>query len=357
MKNTYAVIMAGGSGTRFWPLSKHAKPKQFLDILGTGQSLLQITFERFAAYIPEENIYIVSNEKYEQIIKEQLPTVRDDQVLLEPYQRNTAPCIAYACYKIAKANPDATVVVSPSDHAIFKEKEFYEAVKKAITAVKGQDKLVTIGVSPNRPETGYGYIQYYSDADDDVKPVKTFTEKPELELAEKFVESGDFVWNAGVFVWNVSSIQKAFAEFLPEIDEVFQQISANFYTSKEKEGIGMAYAQCKNISIDYGVMEKAQNVYVVLGDFAWSDLGSWDSLYEVNDKDEKGNVVEGNALLFDSSNCLIKGPDNKLIVVNGLDDCLVAYHEDALLITKKGREKQLRAIVNEVKLHKDPRFL
>lgn len=357
MKNTYAVIMAGGSGTRFWPLSKRSKPKQFLDVLGTGQSLLQMTFDRFAEYIPAENIYIVSNDKYEEIIKEQLPSIRKDQVLLEPFQRNTAPCIAYACYKIAQENPDATVVVSPSDHAIFKEREFYDAIKNAIDAVENEEKLVTIGVTPNRPETGYGYIQYHSEVDDNVKLVKTFTEKPELELAEKFVESGDFVWNAGVFVWNVTAIQKAFAEFLPDVDEAFQQLSPDFYTDKEKEGVEVAYAQCKNISIDYGVMEKAQNVYVVLGDFGWSDLGSWDSLYEINSKDEAGNVVEGNALVFDSNNCLIKGPEDKLIVVNGLDDCLVAYHEDALLITKKGSEKQLRTIVNEVKLKKDPRYL
>lgn len=357
MKNIYAIIMAGGSGTRFWPLSKQNRPKQFLDVLGTGQSLLQMTFDRFAAIIPSENIYIVSNEKYEQIIEDQLPKLNSDQILLEPFQRNTAPCIAYACYKIASINADAIVVVTPSDHAIFKEKAFYEVINEAIGEVEKEDKLITIGVTPSRPETGYGYIQYQTENAGKIKKVKTFTEKPEAELAKKFIESGDFVWNAGIFVWNVKAIQQAFVNYLPDLDETFSQLSADYFTSEEKKKVDEAYSQCKNISIDYGIMEKAKNVFVVLGDFGWSDLGSWDSLFDVSQKDENGNVIEGNTLMFNSHNCLVKAPEDKLIVVNGLDNCLVAYHEDAILISKNGSDKQFRAIVNEVKMNRDQKFL
>jgi mannose-1-phosphate guanylyltransferase len=357
MENTFIVIMAGGSGTRFWPMSKKSKPKQFLDVLGTGQTLLQMTFDRFAAYVPKENIFIVSNASYEQIIKDQLPDIGPDQVLLEPFQRNTAPCIAYACYKIASRNPEAKIVVSPADHAIFKEQNFYESVKQALDAVDKEDKLVTIGVAPNRPETGYGYIQYQEDNGNELKKVKTFTEKPELELAKKFVESGDFVWNAGVFVWNAHTIKKAFAKYLPAVDEVFSQLAGIYYTDEETDEVSKAYGECKNVSIDYGVMEKADNVYVVLGDYGWSDLGSWDSLYDVSEKDDCGNVVKGNALLFNSNNCLVQGPEDKLIVLNGLDDFLVTYHEDAILISRKGSESQIRNIVNEVKLKKDAKYL
>ena len=349
--------MAGGSGTRFWPLSKQNRPKQFLDVLGTGQSLLQMTFDRFAAIIPSENIYIVSNEKYEQIIEDQLPKLNSDQILLEPFQRNTAPCIAYACYKIASINPDAIVVVTPSDHAIFKEKAFYEVINEAIGEVEKEDKLITIGVTPSRPETGYGYIQYQTENAGNIKKVKTFTEKPEAELAKKFIESGDFVWNAGIFVWNVKAIQQAFIDYLPDLDETFSQLSTDYFTSEEKKKVDEAYSQCKNISIDYGIMEKAKNVFVVLGDFGWSDLGSWDSLFDVSQKDENGNVIEGNTLMFNSHNCLVKAPEDKLIVVNGLDNCLVAYHEDAILISKNGSDKQFRAIVNDVKMNKDQKFL
>lgn len=357
MENTFVVIMAGGSGTRFWPLSKKAKPKQFLDVLGVGKTLLQMTFERFVEYIPAENIYIVSNELYKDVIKEQLPELNDDQILLEPFQRNTAPCIAYACYKIASRNPEAKVIVSPADHAIFKERNFYEAVKAAVDSVTDEDRLLTIGVTPNRPETGYGYIQYETEGTDRVKKVKTFTEKPQLELARKFLESGDFVWNAGVFVWSVKSIQKAFQKYLPEVDEVFAQLDSSYYTEEEGSLVKQAYGECKNISIDYGVMEKARNVYVVLGDYGWSDLGSWDSLYDVSEKDENGNVVEGNALLFNSNNNLVKGPKDKLVVLNGLDDFVIAYHDEAILITKKGSESQIRTIVNEVKIKQGKKYL
>jgi mannose-1-phosphate guanylyltransferase len=357
MLNTYVVIMAGGSGTRFWPFSRNEKPKQFLDVLGVGQTLLQMTFARFKDTTNIENIYIVSNSKYKDLILEQLPEIKSEQVLLEPFQRNTAPCIAYACYKIAEKDPQADIVVSPADHIVFKEGVFTGIVKQALEIAKANDNLVTIGVKPDRPETGYGYIQYVDDPGSEVKKVKTFTEKPVHELAQKFIESGEFVWNAGIFVWSASAIKKAFVNYLPEMAEVFNDITKDFYTEKEQQAVDQAYALCKNISIDYGIMEKAENVYVVLGDFGWSDLGSWRSLYEVSEKDENENMVKANAMIYESKNCTISAPKNKLIVVSGIDNCLIADHGNALLICKKDSDTELKAIVHDIQVSKSTSFL
>ena len=357
MSNTYVVIMAGGSGTRFWPFSRVEKPKQFLDVLGVGQSLLQMTFDRFKEITDATNIYIVTNSRYKNLVVEQLPEMKEDQILLEPFQRNTAPCIAYACYKIGKNNPQANIIISPSDHIVFKESAFKNIAYKALELAGADNNLVTIGVKPNRPETGYGYIQYVEDQHSEIKKVKTFTEKPAKELAMKFIESGDFVWNAGIFVWSVNAIKKAFAKFLPEMDETFNGIAKDFYTAKEQGSVDAAYAQCKNISIDYGIMEKAENVLVVLGDFGWSDLGSWRSLNEVSDKDENNNMVKANALLYDTKNCTISGPKKKLIVVSGIDNCLITLHGNAILICDKESNTELKTIVHDIQASKLSKFI
>lgn len=356
MSNIYAVIMAGGSGTRFWPFSRTEKPKQFLDVLGVGQTLLQMTFDRFKEITDVDKILIVANHKYKEIIKEQLPEISDDQILLEPFQRNTAPCIAYACYKIAHKDPDAAIVVSPSDHIVFKGDVFTAILNKAILAATEEEKLVTIGVQPNRPETGYGYIQFVDNNESDIKKVKTFTEKPEKEIAQSFLDSGEFVWNAGIFVWSAAAITNAFTMYLPEMDEVFVGLKDSFYTDQEQTNVDAGYAQCKNISIDYGIMEKAKNVFVIMGDFGWSDLGSWQSLYEISEKDSDDNVVNANALLYNSHKCTISGPKEKLIVVSGLDNCLISDYGNAILICNKEKGTELKRIVHDIRNSKNSSF-
>lgn len=350
-KNLYVVLMAGGVGVRFWPYSRNAKPKQFLDVLGTGKSLLQSTYERFLPLCPPENIYVVTHEEHASLVKEQLPVLKDDQVLAEPMRKNTTACIAYASYKIYEKNRDAIIVVSPSDHIILKENEFTEIVKKASDQAKAQDKLITLGVKPTRPETGYGYIQYHTEKSF-VKKVKTFTEKPELSLAKKFLESGDFVWNAGIFIWGVQAIIKAIQTYLPEMAEVFEEIKSKFGTPEESDAIRVAYPQCKSISIDYGVMEKAKNVFVCLGDFSWSDLGSWASIHEISEKDANNNVIQANALTYDSRNCIIRGSADRLIVAQGLNGYLVAEFGNVFIVCEKDKEEQFRRFVNDVKAGK-----
>ena len=354
----YVIIMAGGVGSRFWPYSKNGKPKQFLDVLSTGKTLMQMTFERFLPLCEEQNFYIVTNEKYQHLVAEQLPSLNQEQILAEPNKRNTAPCIAYACYKIKKQNPHARIVVTPADHAIFKEELFLHTIQTALEASGDVDKLITLGIQPNRPETGYGYIQYYQENPEPVKKVKTFTEKPQLELAKKFLESGDFVWNAGIFIWHVGAIIKAFEEYLPDMAELFDQASSDFYSKNETSAIKYVYSHCRNISIDYGIMENSSNVYVVLGDFDWSDLGSWNSLHEILDKDDNDNVFDANILSYDTRNSIVKSENKKkLIIVQGMEDFLVADSDDVLLVCKKDLEAKLRVIVDDVKNQKGEEFL
>jgi mannose-1-phosphate guanylyltransferase len=356
-KHYYVVIMAGGVGSRFWPYSRNDHPKQFIDVLGTGSSLLQLTYQRFLHVCPAKNIYVVTSEDYYKLVKAQLPDMTKDQILLEPARKNTAPCIAYASYKIAKKDPKATMVVTPSDHAIMKEKIFIKAINKSLKYAFENDILITLGIHPNRPETGYGYIQYHIDNGSDFKKVKTFTEKPQLDLAQKFLESGEFVWNAGIFIWNVSSINKAFHEYLPDISESFESISESYYTPKEKKAIQKAYSHFKIISIDYGVMEKADNVYVILGDFGWSDLGSWSSLHDIKKKDGNNNVVEANVMMYNTKDSLFLGDEKKLMVIQGLEDYLVADTGDVLLICKKDIESEMRKILKDVKKKKGDKYI
>lgn len=354
MNHTYVIIMAGGIGTRFWPFSRTTYPKQFHDVLGTGRTLLQQTADRFTGICPSENLYVVTSEKYKDLCQEQLPQLSDEQVLCEPIGRNTAPCIAYACYKIRQRDSKANIVVAPADHIILKEEEFRRIIRIALDATAERDVLVTLGIQPSRPDTGYGYIQYIAESEagtsnNAVKKVKTFTEKPHLELAQQFLESGEFVWNAGIFVFNVQAIIKAFTTYLPDLAEVFDEGRAAYYTDNEASFIKTAYSLCKNISIDNGVMEKADNVFVVLSDFGWSDLGTWKSLYEVSQKDDSQNVIDGHVMLYNTQNCIIKTPDHRLVAINGLDGFIVAEFDNVLLICRKEEEQRVKDFVADAK--------
>jgi len=348
--------MAGGIGTRFWPSSRQQFPKQFNDIFGVGKSLLEQTVERFKNICPQKNIFVVTNKDYASIVQEQIPFLKPEQILLEPIQRNTAPCIAYASYKIASKYPGATMVVTPADHTIFEETKFRKIIRESIQESTVSNKLITIGITPTRPDTGYGYIQFLK-SDNKLKKVKTFTEKPAKDLAQKFMESGDFVWNAGIFIWGVKAIQQAFKKHLPDVNEAFEEISDSFYTTEESEKIKVTYSQCKSISIDYGIMEKAKNVYVALGDFGWSDIGSWNSLYDISKKDANKNVIDGNVLLYDTTGTIVKGPKNKLIVLEGLKDYLVAEYDNALIVCHRDQESRFRQFIRDVKNKKGEEYL
>jgi mannose-1-phosphate guanylyltransferase len=361
-KNNFCVIMAGGVGSRFWPMSRTEKPKQFLDILGLGKTLLQMTYDRFLPICPKENIFIVTNTDYYNLVKEQLPEIPDENILLEPMRKNTAPCVAYASYKIATKNPKANICVAPSDHLILKEDTFLKAIKSCFKKTSTEDCLMTIGIKPTRPDTGYGYIQFTKsdneESDKRINKVKTFTEKPDLEMAKFFLESGDFLWNAGIFVWNVQSILKALEKHLPEINNIFKDGKDLYNSPQEKAFIDEAYIQCKNISIDYGVMEKANNVYVRASIIGWSDLGTWGSLYTHIKHDVKENAVVGkNVLLYDSSNNIINVPKNKLVVLQGLNDFIVVEADNILLVCKKQDEQQIRQFVADVKSSKGDKFV
>lgn len=308
-----------------------------------------MTYDRFVRISDKSHFFVVTNNKYENLVKEQLPDIPESQILTEPLRRNTATCIAYASYRILKKNPEAKIIVTPADHLIVQEDNFFNIMEIAISAADSEDKLITIGIRPNRPETGYGYIQYISNHGNPVKKVKTFTEKPNLKLAKTFVESGDFVWNSGMFVWKVKSIIRAFEKHMPDVSEVFEEGMVHFTHDSEDSFIRKAYSLVKNISIDYGIMEKSDEVYVVLGDFGWSDLGSWSSLHEVHDKDSENNVVEANALLYDTKNCYIKVSPQKLVVVEGLDNYLINESDNVLIVCKMDGDKKFREFVNAAK--------
>ncbi|MCU0444705.1 MAG: sugar phosphate nucleotidyltransferase [Microscillaceae bacterium] len=351
-KNNYVVIMAGGVGTRLWPFSRNSRPKQFHDLLGVGSSLLQQSVRRFSDICPLENIFIVTNEIYYALVKEQLPNLNDHQILLEPMMRNTAPCIAYASYKIVKQNSQANIVVSPADQVIRQEGLFQQTILKALTDTQSSEHLVTLGIKPTRPDTGYGYIQFYESDHHEVKKVKMFAEKPALPMAEKFLASGDFVWNAGIFVWNGQTIIRAFEEYMPDVADIFAEAQVHFYTDNELNAIKKAYSICPSKSIDYGIMEQAgqeEKVYVLLSEFDWSDLGTWKSLYEESKKNEQKNVITGNVMTYDVQNCIIKTPKDKLVVIQGLEDYIVAEFDDVLLICKKDEEQKVRDFVADAK--------
>lgn len=356
--NNYCVIMSGGIGSRFWPFSREARPKQFLDFFGTGRSLLQMTVDRFKKILPLENIFIVTNKEYAQMIANELPELSSNQILLEPMRRNTAPCIAFATYHINSFNPDANIVVAPSDHLILKEDEFLRIIQNAFSFVEKNDTLLTLGIRPSRPETGYGYIQMSEEKLDGVTKVKVFTEKPNLELAKVFFESGEFLWNSGIFIWNNRTILNSFRQHLPEITNRFDLGKDAFGTDKEKAFIDENFPFCPNISIDYGVMEKASNVYVQAADFGWSDLGTWGSLYEISDKDQDANAsLISESLFFDSSENVVTLPAGKLAVIQGLDGYIVAEADGVLLICKKEEEQRIKQFVTDVKLKYGEKYI
>lgn len=357
-QDIYVAIMAGGIGSRFWPYSRVNKPKQFLDVLNTGESLMQLSYNRFKHVCPIENIYIVTNEDYIDLVKEQLPEIKDDQILAEPVRRNTAPCIAYVSQKIYAKNRNAKIVVSPSDHLILKELDFIKTIESALTFVENHEVLLTLGIQPTRPDTGYGYIQHEDEANNGVYKVKAFTEKPDKELAKTFYKSGDFLWNSGTFIWKASSIVAAFKQYLPEIYEAFEKCEAYFYTDNEQKVISSAYTECTSISIDYGIMEQADNVYVIPANFGWSDIGTWTSLYEVYEKDYLKNAVKGDLVhMYDSADNMVVVPDEKLVVLNGLKDYCVIDTNDVLMIFKKDREQEVKKITADLKNQKLDKYL
>jgi len=359
-KNNYVVIMAGGVGSRFWPVSRQNKPKQFLDIMGVGKTLLQLTFERYSNIIPNENVFVVTNEIYADWVKTQCPQIPEANILLEPARKNTAPCIAYAAFKIAAANKNANIFVAASDHLILEQNTFLNIVNKAFDITAKNDVIITLGLKPTRPDTGYGYIQFDESKllEENTFKVKSFTEKPDKTLAKQFVESGEFLWNSGMFAFNVNTIKQAFETYLPEMFDLFKEHDDIYNTEAEQKFIQKIYPQCSNISIDFGIMEKAKNVYVIPGSFGWSDLGTWASLYEQLDKDYMGNaVVAKNAVMYDSTNCMLSVSGQKLIVVEGLHDFIVVDDNDVLLICRKENEQEIKNITADLKLKQGEKYL
>ncbi len=347
----YCVIMAGGIGSRFWPISRHAKPKQFLDILGTGRSFLRATYERFLPMVPNDRFLVVTNSIYKDLVLEQIPELHESQVLCEPIGRNTAPCVAYAAFRIKATDPGASMIVTPADHLILDEQGFREIAGKSLAATEGNERMMTIGIKPAGPNTGYGYIQL---DDDTVKPgnmtsVKTFTEKPELELAKAFVASGEFLWNSGIFLFDVRTFLSALKDHLPEMYDLFNSISPHYGTPCEYEHIQKIYPECRPVSMDIGIMEKARNVYVCCGDFGWSDIGTWGSLYDHSAKDDCGNVAPYNSLLVDSRRCIVKMPDDRVAVIAGLHDYIVVESGNVLMICPRDQEQDVKRYIEDLK--------
>jgi len=347
---TFVAIMAGGVGSRFWPGSREARPKQFLDMLGVGKSLLRLTFERFLPICPASNIFIVTNAAYRDLVKEQLPELSDNQIIGEPSRNNTAPCIAYTALKLAALDPQANMIVAPSDHIVLQEEVFRAKINQALAFAGNQEALVTLGIQPSRPDTGYGYIQFGTAAEPGIFSVERFTEKPDIDNARKFVQSGQYLWNAGIFVWSLPTILHAFETLAPDIFQILQKGRDHYNTPGEQPFIEAHYPSTPDISVDFAIMEKAANVYTIPADFGWSDLGTWASLHAECPQDEQGNVLQGRSIVaLDVKNCLVRAPEGKLVVLKNLDDYIVVDEDDVLLIWPKAEEqaiKQVRAIVH-----------
>lgn len=358
--NRYCVLMAGGIGSRFWPLSREERPKQFIDIMGVGRTFIQMTYDRFASFIPKENFLVVTNEIYKSLVLEQLPDLKPSQVLCEPFRRNTAPCIAYAVHRIAAVNPTATVVFAPSDHVIMKQAEFERVIDDAMTFASENDILMTIGIKPTRPETGYGYIQKGNPMREDgsIYKVKLFTEKPDRQMAEVFLSTGEFLWNSGIFVWSIPSIMSAFERFQHEIYTLFADGADLYLTDGEQEYINDIYSECPSISIDYGIMEHADNVCVMSADLGWSDIGTWGSLYSMADKDSSGNVgnLTGNCIVTSNvTNSIIKLPEGKKAIIEGLDGYVLIDTGDTILLSRLSHEQEIRNWVDMLNEKRDER--
>jgi mannose-1-phosphate guanylyltransferase len=358
-KHTYVAIMAGGIGSRFWPMSRTGYPKQFLDILNQGRTLIQSTFDRFAQFIPVENIYVVTSQQYEHIVAEQLPDIKHENILCEPSRKNTAPCVAYICYKLYQQDPKSNIICAPADHIVTDTMAFTKVSLEALDFTAKHNALLTLGIKPTSPNTGYGYIQYEEHAvTDNVYKVKTFTEKPDLELAKTFISSGDFLWNAGIFVWQSKTIIHAFEKYSPEIHDIFYAEKEDLNNANEKAAIERIYPQCVNISIDYGIIEKADNVYVIPSSFGWSDLGTWGSAYDNLDKDYLDNAVAGNnVMIFDASKNVVHVNNEKLVLLQGMEDFIIVDTKDVLLICRKEKEQDIKQYLTEVKRNKGELFL
>ncbi|WP_210486305.1 mannose-1-phosphate guanylyltransferase [Rufibacter aurantiacus] len=347
--DNYVLIMAGGVGSRFWPKSRNHFPKQFIDILGIGKSLLQLTYQRFLKLCPADNIFIVTNNQYVDIIKGQLPEVRHSNIINEPSRNNTAPCIAYASFKVSKLNPKANIVIAPSDHLILYEDVFINKLRQALIFSASNKVLITLGVKPTRPDTGYGYINYSKNSMQGLHKVVRFTEKPALEKAEEFLSSGSYLWNAGVFIWRVSTFLNELEKHCPELYTLFAKGYDIYNTNHEEVFINRIYPQAPNTSIDYAVMEKADNIYTIPAEMGWSDLGTWASLYDVADKDETKNVLSGKKMhLQDTHDCVIQLPEDKLAVIRGLNNYIVVDDGSVLLIYPKDKEQDIKKISQEV---------
>ncbi|MGK7395985.1 MAG: mannose-1-phosphate guanylyltransferase [Candidatus Cyclobacteriaceae bacterium M3_2C_046] len=353
--NNFAIIMAGGVGSRFWPWSKTERPKQFLDVLGTGKTLIQQTFERINRICPSENILIITNQLYDKTIARQLPDLPPENILCEPSRRNTAPCIAYGAFKIKQKNPQANILVAPSDHIILKEDLFLEVVNQGFDYAGQHDALLTIGIKPHKPETGYGYVKSAGNVVMEksgqwqLSGVERFTEKPDLATAQEFVQRGDYFWNAGIFIWSVSAILNSLDHLMPELYGQFKQYEDSFNTSGESSAIDSIYAVCDNISIDYGIMEKADNVWVISTDIGWSDLGSWSALQELSPADPQGNTSNSKKVLFyDSRNNLVRIAPDKVGVIQAMDNYIIIDDEKALLICKMDDEQKIKQFVQDV---------
>ena len=359
-QHNYAVIMAGGIGSRFWPLSRNRFPKQFLDVLGTGKTLIQQTYERLAQFIAPENIFVIGSEQYRLLIREQLPQLAEANIIGEPARKNTAPCVAYAVYKLSALNPDANILIAPSDHVIMNDRYFVQAVESGFAISKHSDALLTLGIRPTRPDTGYGYIQFVEDGDDNgAHRVKTFVEKPTYDIAEQFYRSGDYLWNAGIFIGSAKTWLRAFQLHMPELNDVFKEGRKHFNTTKENNFIAGAYMLCPNVSIDIGVMEKADNVLVIPAKFDWSDLGTWTSLHMMKEKDYLGNAVnnESNVMTYDTTNSMIHVPAEKLVVLQGLDGYIVIDTNDVLLVCCKDKEQEIKNYVSDIRRKKGDKWL
>lgn len=342
----HLVIMAGGVGSRFWPMSTPECPKQFMDVLGTGKTLLQLTVERFADICPIGNIWVVTSVRYRELVKQQLPEIPNSNILLEPCMRNTAPCIAYVTWKIKKQDPDACLVVSPSDHIVLDVAEFRRVVDKGLKFVADKERILTLGMMPTRPETGYGYIQMKANTtvyQEEIHEVEAFKEKPDLTTAQSYLRSGDYLWNAGIFLWNVHTVEKAFRTYLPEMAALFDRLENLFFTIGEQEAIDRYFPECKSISIDYAIMEHARNIYVFPASFGWSDLGTWGSLYEHVAKDAAQNAVVGNEVkMIESSGCIVHVPTGRRMVLQGLENYIIAEENGVLLICRKSDEQRIK---------------
>lgn len=349
-KNYYAILMAGGVGSRFWPVSTQDFPKQFHDMLGTGDTLIQKTFKRLTHLIPKENILILTNERYNDLVLEQLPEVTQKQVVLEPAMRNTAPCILYASLKIQKENPDAVMIVAPSDHWIEDEATFSKNVQSAFEFCEENDALMTLGIQPTFPNTGYGYIEFDKSSTDIVKPVNQFREKPDYDTAKEFIAQGNFLWNAGIFMWSVKSAVSAFKSNQPDLYALFENGIEVYNTAAESGFIKDNYPKAENISVDYAIMEKSNNVYVIAAEFDWNDLGTWGSLYDKLDKTESGNaVVNARTLIEDASGNMIRTKSNKIVIVDSLNDFIIVDKEEVLLIYPKAKEQDIKITLQKVK--------